>query len=151
MQTGITLQNTVAEINMITINEAFRKFLSEQEACLKPDAFLDCEDVILLYEEFLELNAEDYLSEEDRALCATHPERENKNYFDVFSLEHLSPDEIKDFLDDYVVEVGGGKKFIGTAVKVLQSFFEWAWEKGYIEEKAFEANSEVLAKYRKKY
>ncbi|WP_269848606.1 hypothetical protein [Methanosarcina horonobensis] len=43
---------------MITINEAFRTFLSEQEASLKPDAFLDCEDVILLYEEFLELNAE---------------------------------------------------------------------------------------------
>lgn len=136
---------------MITINEAFRTFLSEQEACLKPDAFLDCEDVILLYEEFLELSAEDYLSEEDRALHTTGPERENKNYFDVFGPEDLSPVGIKDFLDDYVVEVGGGKKFIGTAAKVLQSFFEWSREKGYIEEKAFEANSEVLAKYRKRY
>ncbi|KKG17215.1 hypothetical protein EO98_02065 [Methanosarcina sp. 2.H.T.1A.6] len=136
---------------MITINETFRTFLSEQEACLKPDTFMDCEDVILLYEEFLELSAEDYLSEEDMALCAARPERENKNYFDVFGLEHLSPAGIKDFLDDYVVEVGGGKKFIGTAAKVLQSFFEWAREKGYIEEKAFEANREVLAKYKKRY
>jgi len=40
---------------MITINDAFRKFLNEQEASLKSDTFLDCEDVILLYEEFLEL------------------------------------------------------------------------------------------------
>lgn len=135
---------------MITINEAFRKFLSEQEDSLKSDAFLDCEDVILLYEEFLELNAEDYLSEEDRALCATRP-AENKNYFDVCSPEQLNPDGIKDFLDDYVVEVGGGKKLIGTAAKVLQTFFEWALEKGYIEEKAFEANKEVLAKYKKRY
>ena len=135
---------------MITINEAFRKFLSEQEDGLKSDAFLDCEDVILLYEEFLELNVEDYLSEEDRALCAARPE-ENKNYFDVCSPEQLNPDGIKDFLDDYVVEVGGGKKFIGTAAKVLQTFFEWALEKGYIEEKAFEANREVLAKYKKRY
>lgn len=136
---------------MTTINEAFRTFLSEQEACLKPDAFMDCEDVILLYEEFLELSAEDYISEEDRALCATRPEREDKNYFDVFGPEHLSPAGIKDFLDDYVVEVGEGKKFIGTAAKVLQTFFEWAREKGYIEEKAFEANKEVLAKYKKRY
>lgn len=135
---------------MITINEAFRKFLSEQEDGLKPDAFLDCEDVILLYEEFLELNAEDYLSEEDRALCATRPD-ENKSYFDVCSPEQLNPDGIKDFLDDYVIEVGGGKKFIGIAARVLQTFFEWAWEKGYIEEKAFEANKEVLAKYKKRY
>ena len=135
---------------MITINEAFRKFLSEQEDGLKSDAFLDCEDVILLYEEFLELNAEDYLSEEDRVLCATRPD-ENKNYFDVCSPEQLNPNGIKDFLDDYVVEVGAGKKFIGTAAKVLQTFFEWAWEKGYIEEKAFEANKEVLAKYKKRY
>ncbi|AKB80544.1 hypothetical protein MSHOH_4061 [Methanosarcina horonobensis HB-1 = JCM 15518] len=136
---------------MITINEAFRTFLSEQEASLKPDAFLDCEDVILLYEEFLELNAEDYLSEEDRALCSTRPERENKNYFDVCNPDQLSPAGVKDFLDDYVVEVGGGKKFIGTAAKVLDSFFEWTLEKGYIEEKAFEANKEVLAKYKKRY
>lgn len=135
---------------MITINEAFRKFLSEQEDGLKSDSFLDCEDVILLYEEFLELNAEDYLSEEDRALCATRP-TENKNYFDVCSPEQLNPDGIKDFLDDYVVEVGGGKKLIGTAAKVLQTFFEWTLEKGYIEEKAFEANKEVLAKYKKRY
>lgn len=135
---------------MITINEAFRKFLSEQEDGLKSDAFLDCEDAILLYEEFLELNAEDYLSEEDRALCSTRPD-ENKNYIDVYSPEQLNPDGIKDFLDDYVVEVGVGKKFIGAAAKVLQSFFEWALEKGYIEEKAFEANREVLVKYKKRY
>ena len=135
---------------MVTINEAFRTFLSEQEACLKPDAFMDCEDVILLFEEFLELSAEDYLSEEDMALCAARPGLENKSYFDVFGPEHLSPVGIKDFLDDYVIEVGGGKKFIGTVAKVLQSFFEWAREKGYIEEKAFEANSEVLEKYRKR-
>ncbi|AKB38951.1 hypothetical protein MSSAC_4361 [Methanosarcina siciliae C2J] len=134
---------------MITINEAFRTFLSEQEACLKPDAFMDCEDVILLYEEFLELNAEDYLSDEDRALCTARPE--DKSYFDVFGPEQLSPDGIMDFLEDYVVEVGGGKKFIGTAAKVLQSFFEWVREKGYIEEKAFETNNELLANYRKRH
>ena len=136
---------------MVTINEAFRTFLSEQEACLKPDAFMDCEDVILLFEEFLELSAEDYLSEEDMALCAARPGLENKSYFDVFGPENLSLAGIKDFLDDYVVEVGGGKKFIGTAAKVLHSFFEWARKQGYIEENAFEANSEVLAKYRKRY
>lgn len=136
---------------MITINEAFRKFLSEQEASLKSDAFLDCEDVILLYEEFLELNAEDYLSEEDKALCSTPYERENRNYCDVCSPEQISPEGIKAFLDDYVVEVGGGKKFVGTAAKVLQFFFEWALEKDYIEDKAFAANKEVLAKYKKRY
>lgn len=48
---------------MTTINEAFRMFLNEQEASLKPDAFLDLEDVILLYEEFLEFSAEDSFSE----------------------------------------------------------------------------------------
>ena len=70
----------------------------------------------------------------------------------IFSaLSTLLPSGIKDFLEDYVVEVGGGKKFIGTAAKVLHNFFEWAREKGYIEEKAFEANSEVLAKYQKRH
>ncbi|WP_226990712.1 hypothetical protein [Methanosarcina acetivorans] len=123
--------------------------MSEQETCLKPDAFMDCEDVILLYEEFLELNAEDYLSDEDRALCTARPE--DKSYFDVFGPEQLSSDGIKDFLEDYVVEVGGGKKLIGTAAKVFQNFFEWALEKGYIEEKAFETNNEILAKYRKRH
>ena len=136
---------------MVTINDAFRKFLSEQEANWKSETFLDCEDVILLYEEFLEFNAEDFLSDDDKDLYVSQHAHNNKSYCDIFSPEHLTPTGIKDFLEDYVVEVGGGKKFTGTAAKVLQSFFEWALEKGHIEEKAFEANSKVLAKYKKRY
>jgi hypothetical protein len=136
---------------MTTINEAFRTFLNEQEASLKPDAFLDLEDVILLYEEFLEFSAEDSFSEEDRELYNARQEHENKSYCDIFGPEHLTPSGIKDFLDDYVVEVGGGKKFTGTAAKALEKFFEWTQEKGYIDEKAFEVNSEVLRRYKKRY
>jgi len=136
---------------MTTINEAFQAFLNEQEAILKSDAFLDLEDVILLYEEFLEFSAEDSLSEEDMELYDTRHEHDNRNYCDIFGPEHLTPSGIKDFLDDYVVEVGGGKKFTGTAAKVLGKFFEWAQEKGYIDEKAFEVNSEVLRRYKKRY
>ncbi len=136
---------------MTTINEAFRTFLNEQEASLKPDAFLDLEDVILLYEEFLEFSAEDAFSEEDMELYNAQREHENKSYCDIFGPEHITPSGIKDFIDDYVIEVGGGKKFTSTAAKVLEKFFEWAQEKGYIDEKAFEVNSEVLRKYKKKY
>jgi hypothetical protein len=136
---------------MVTINDAFREFLSEQEASLKSETFLDSEDVILLYEEFLEFNAEDFLSDDDRDLYESQHEHNNKSYCDIFSPEHLTPTGIKDFLEDYVVEVGGGKKFTGTSAKVLQRFFEWALEKGYIEEKALEANSKVLSKYKKRY
>jgi hypothetical protein len=136
---------------MVTINEAFREFLSEQEASLKSETYLDSEDVILLYEEFLEFNAEDFLSDDDRDLYESQHEHNNKSYCDIFTPEHLTPTGIKDFLEDYVVEVGGGKKFTGTAAKVLQRFFEWALEKGYIEEKALEANSKVLSKYKKRY
>jgi len=126
-------------------------FLNEQEGNLKPDTFLDLEDVILLYEEFLEFSAEDSFSEEDRELYNARQENENRSYCDIFGPEHLTPSGIKEFLDDYVVEVGGGKKFIGTAAKVIEKFFEWAQEKGYIDEKALEVNSEVLRKYKKRY
>ena len=126
-------------------------FLNEQEGNLKPDTFLDLEDVILLYKEFLEFSAEDSFSEEDRELYNARQENENRSYCDIFGPEHLTPSGIKEFLDDYVVEVGGGKKFIGTAAKVIEKFFEWAQEKGYIDEKAFEVNSEVLRKYKKRY
>ena len=133
---------------MTTINDAFRKFLDEQEASLKSETFLDCEDVILLYEEFLEFSAEDSLSDEDIDFYTVQHERENKNYCDIFGPEHLTHSGIKDFLEDYVLEVGGGKKFVGTAAKVLDKFFEWARDEDLIEEKAFEAHSEVLAKHR---
>lgn len=136
---------------MTTINEAFRIFLNEQEASLKPDAFLDLEDVILLYEEFLEFSAEDSFSEEDREIYRARNEHDNKSYCDIFGPEHLTPSGIKEFLNDYVVEVGGGKKFTGIAAKVLEQFFEWTQGKGYIDEKAFEVNSEVLKKYKKRY
>lgn len=135
---------------MVTINDAFQKFLNEQEASLKSEAYLDCEDTILLYEEFLESNAEDYLSDDDRDLFASQHEHNSKSYCDILGPEHLTPPGIKDFLEDYVVEEGGGKKFTGTAANALQKFFEWALKKEYIEEKAFEANSKVIAKYKKK-
>ncbi len=109
---------------MTTINEVFRMFLNEQEAILKPDAFLDLEDVIFLYEEFLEFSAEDSFSEEDRELYNVRHGHDNRSYCDIFGPEHLTPSAIKEFLDDYVVEVGGGKKFTGTATKVLEKFFE---------------------------
>lgn len=71
--------------------------------------------------------------------------------FPVFFRKRIFCTKFKEFLDDYVVEVGGGKKFIGTAAKVIEKFFEWAKGKGYIDEKAFEVNSEVLRKYKKRY
>ena len=135
---------------MVTIYDAFQKFLNEQEVSLKSEVYLDCEDTILLYEEFLESNAEDYLSDDDRDLYASQHEHGNKNYCDILGPEHLTPPGIKDFLEDYVVEEGGGKKFTGTAAKSLEKFFEWALRKGHIEEKAFEANIKVIAKYNKK-
>ena len=136
---------------MTTISDAFRKFLNEQEVSLKSETFLDCEDVILLYEEFLEFSAEDSLSDEEMDLYNVRHGHDNKSYCDIFSSDHLFPSGIKEFLEDYVVEVGGGKKFVGTAAKVLARFFEWARDEGFIEEKAFEANNDVLAKYKKKY
>jgi hypothetical protein len=135
---------------MVTINDAFQKFLNEQEASLKSEVYLDCEDTILLYEEFLESNAGDYLSDDDRNLYISQHDHNSKSYCDILGPEHLTPSGVKDFLEDYVVEEGGGKKFIGIAAKSLEKFFEWALNKGYIEEKAFEANSKVLAKYKKK-
>ena len=116
---------------------------------MKSDSFLDLEDVILLYEEFLEFSAEDSFSEEDRELYNARYEHENRNYCDIFGPEHLTHSGIKEFLDDYVVEVGEGKKFTGTAARILEKFFKWAQEKGYIDEKAFEVNNEVLRKYKK--
>ena len=135
---------------MVTIYDAFHKFLNEQEASLKSESYLDCEETILLFEEFLEANAEDYLSDDDRDLCASQHGHNGKSFGDILGPEHLTPSGIKDFLEDYVVEEGAGKKFTGTAAKSLEKFFEWALKKGYIEEKAFEANTKVIAKYKKK-
>lgn len=135
---------------MVTINEAFEKFLNEKESSLKSEDYLDCEETVLLYEEFLEANADDYLSDDERDLYASQHEHNSKGYGEILGPEHLTPTEIKDFLEDYVIEEGGGKKFIPVAAKVLQDFLKWALEKEYIEEKAFEANSKVIAKYKKK-
>jgi hypothetical protein len=136
---------------MITINDAFRKFLSEQEGSLKPETYLDYEDILSLYEEFLDAYAEDYLPQEDRALYEAQRKQENKTYCELFGPEHLGLHEIEDFLDDYLVEIGGGKKFIGTASRVLLRYFEWASEKGHIDQDVLERNSEALRKYKKRY
>lgn len=106
---------------MITINDAFRKFLGEQEANLEPDVFLDYEDVMLLFEEFLELSAEDNLSDLDRDLYTSRHEHDNMSYCDMFGPEHLTLSGIKEFLEDYVVEAGGGKNLQARLLQFLMN------------------------------
>lgn len=136
---------------MTIINDAFQNFLKEQEGSLKPETYLDYEDILSLYEEFLDAYAEDDLSKEDRTLYEARRKQENKKYCELFGPEHLGLHQIEDFLDDYLVEIGGGKKFIGTASRVLLRFFEWACEKGDLDQDVLERNSEVLRKYKKTY
>jgi hypothetical protein len=85
------------------------------------------------------------------SLYTAKHKHDNKSYCDIFGPEHLTPSGIKEFLEVYVVESGGGKKLVGTAARVLDQFFEWSRDEGLIEEKALEANSEVLEKYKKKH
>jgi hypothetical protein len=50
---------------------SFPEILKRTGSLLKPDAFLDCEDVILLYEEFLSSMLRTICQKKNKALCAT--------------------------------------------------------------------------------
>jgi|GEM_PF-2328251 len=65
---------------MKTINEAFLEFLNEQKKDLSPRTYNDYDNLISLFEEYLDVCASDDLYEEDQELSKEKQKNEHKEY-----------------------------------------------------------------------
>jgi hypothetical protein len=136
---------------MKTINEAFQEFLKEQKRDMSPRTYNDYENLISLFEEYLDICASDDLYEEDQELYKEKQEKEHKEYCQIFDLAYVVPSDIEYLLEDYLInEVGGSPTFVETSRLFFRKFLPWAYEKGYLDPKHYNELVEVIENIRKK-
>lgn len=136
---------------MKTINEAFLEYLKEQKEDLSPRTYNDYQNLISLFEEYLDECASDDLYEEDKELYKENQKNEHKEYCQIFDLAYITPLDIEYLLEDYLInDFGASATFVETSRRFFRKFLPWAYEKGYLDPENYNELAEVVGSIRKK-
>ena len=132
---------------MKTINQVFEEFLKEQQARLKPRTYEGYEEALYIFEQFLNGHAHQFLNEKDRKLFDKFYSEEHEEYCEIFGPDKISPSEMGEFLDYFMVrKVIGSKELMKTVGRVMRKFVKWMNEKGYMQKEEFETTAEIVDK-----
>ena len=130
---------------MKTISKAFLEFLEEQKKGLSPRTYNDSENLISLFEEYLDVCASDDLYEKDKELYKEKQKNEHKEYCQVFDLAYIAPSYIEYLLEDHLInDVGGSATFVETSRQFFRKFLPRAYEKGYLDPENYSELVEVV-------
>lgn len=130
---------------MKTIKEAFQEFLKEQRRSRSPRTCRDYENLISLFEEYLDVCAPDDLYEEDKIFYEEKLKNERKEYCQIFDLAYIDAHDIEYLLEDYLInDVGESATFIETSRRFFRKFLPWALEKGYVEPDHYSELADVV-------
>ena len=130
---------------MKTIKEAFQEFLNEQKLIMSPRTCRDYDELISLFEEYLDECAPDDLYEEDKILHDEKQKNEGKKYCQIFDLAYIAPYDIEYLLEDYLInDVGASATFVETSRRFFRKFLPWALEKGYVDPEHYSELADVV-------
>jgi len=136
---------------MKTINEAFLEFLNEQKRDLSHRTYNVYENLVSLFEEYLDVCASDDLYDEDQEFYKEKQKNEHKEYCQIFDLAYIAPSYIEYLLEDYLInDVGESASFIETSRQFFRKFLPWAYEKDYLDPEHYGELVEVVGGLRKK-
>jgi hypothetical protein len=114
--------------SQITISQAFKEFLSDQEARLSPKTLSKYEGVISLFESYLESYWPGHDQEEYNRITG-----ENGTYCGTFGPEEI-PNGYSEFLGYFMPhKVVCGKDTMKAAGTVTKKLAKWLAERGYVE------------------
>jgi len=136
---------------MKTINEAFLEFLNEQKKDLSPRTYNDYDNLISLFEEYLDVCASDDLYEEDQELSKEKQKNEHKEYCQIFELAYIAPSDIEYLLEDYLIN---DVKGVQLSLKLQGNFSinscPRPMKKKYLDPEHYSELAEVVGSIRKK-
>ncbi len=136
---------------MKTIKEAFQEFLTEQRLSRSPRTCRDYENLISLFEEYLDECVPDELYEEDKLLYEEKHQNERKEYCQIFDLAYISAYDIEYLLEDYMInDFGASATFVETSRRFFRKFLPWAHEKAYVEPDHYSELAKVVGGIREK-
>lgn len=136
---------------MKSIKEAFEEFLKEQEENLSPRTCRGYENVISLFEEYLDICGPEDLYEEDTVLYQEKHKNEHKEYCQIFDMEYITAYDIEYFLGDYLIyDVGESASFIETARRFFRKFLIWTYDNDCIEPEHYSELADMVGGARRK-
>lgn len=130
---------------MKTIREIIKEFLEEQEKRLKVNTYSKYEDVMELFEDYLNVYAAHYFDEEEGGLYEKEYNERKKEYSDIFGPEKMDPYHFKEFMDYHMIrKVWASKTLMKSVGIVLKKFVNWLNQNNYIDKESFEESLESI-------
>lgn len=124
---------------MENLKQTLEKFLKEQKERLAKSTYNKYDDVITLFEHYLNGYGYQYLDEENNELYEKVMYSKNKQYCEVFTIEQIGPGELDEFMTYFMIrKVMSSKELLKSTGTVLRKFIKWLKENAYIDNKKFD-------------
>jgi len=130
---------------METIVQVIEKFLADQKERLEKSTFIKYEDVMQLFEIYMNNYAYNYLEKNEQELFCNKYKNEKKEFCKIFGIEKLAVSEISEFLSYFMIrKVTSSKELMTNTGRVLSKFIKWLRENSYINNNEFELLYEAV-------
>ena len=124
---------------MENITQTFESFLKEREESLSKKTYQKYNNVIELFENYLNGYAYKNLEDENYQKFEKMFNQKGKQYCETFTVQNLSTVEFNEFLSYYMIrKVMGSKSLMKDTGTVLRKFTTWLHENEYLEDKQYE-------------
>lgn len=123
---------------MISIDTILDQFLQEQSKRLKQRTLRDYEDVISLFQDYLNHYAYQFLRDNEREKFEEQFDEDNDCFTKMFDHDKLEPSVISEFLDYFIIrKVMSGEEFMKIAVRVMKKLTKWLYESDYVDQDTY--------------
>mgnify|MGYP006283816409 CR=1 FL=1 len=124
---------------MENITQTFESFLKEREESLSKKTYQKYNNVIELFENYLNGYAYKNLEDENYQKFEKMFNQKGKQYCETFTVQNLSTVEFNEFLSYYMIrKVMGSKSLMKDTGTVLRKFTTWLHENEYLADKQYE-------------
>jgi len=123
---------------MECLKDILEKFLDEQQERLAKRTFVKYNDVITLFEDYLDGYAYQHLDEEEAKSFEKKLFNESKQYCELYSTDRLDSIELDEFMTYFMIrKVMASQELLKNTGTVLRKFVKWLKENSYIKEEKF--------------
>ena len=124
---------------MKNVDTILDEFLHEQSERLKERTFRDYQDVISLFQDYLNQYAYRFLNEHESEKWETQIDESVDFFTKTFGQDKLVTSVISDFLDYFIIrKVMSGEEFMKVSIRVMKKLAKWLYENNYVPQDTYD-------------
>src|SRR5690625_1843507 len=123
---------------MANIQMILNEFLKAQNERLQERTFREYEEVIEMFQVYLNGYAHQYLDNEDMQKFKEQYETDEESFIKIFGYDKIDLATYSDFFEYFIIrKVMAGESFMKKAVRVIKKLTKWLKEKKHIDDKQY--------------